>query len=60
MRRSASLDANQVQRHLLEERQPLAALQLAANNHLARGINAMNLKDRLGGIETDCRNRLHG
>jgi hypothetical protein len=24
------------------------------------GINAMNLKDRLGDVETDCRNRLHG
>jgi hypothetical protein len=37
----------------------LATLQLAANNHLI-GINAMNLKDRLGNVETRCHNRLHG
>src|ERR1039457_4908220 len=28
-------------------------------NHLASGINAVDLKHRLGDIETDCRNRLH-
>ena len=31
-----------------------------ADHHLAGSINAMNLKDRFGDIETDCRNRLHG
>jgi len=35
-------------------------LQLPANSHLAGGINAMSLKDRLGDVETDCRGRLHG
>jgi hypothetical protein len=60
VRRGASLNANQAWRQLLKERQDLATLQLAANNHLAGTINAMNLKDRLGDVETDCRNRLHG
>jgi hypothetical protein len=58
--RFASLDANQAGWQPLKECQDLAALQLPANNHLPGGINAMNLKDRLGDIETDCRNRLHG
>jgi hypothetical protein len=30
-----------------------------ADDHLASRINAMNLKDRLGDIETDCCNRLN-
>jgi hypothetical protein len=32
---------------------------LGANYHLASGINAVNLEDRLGDVETDCRDRLH-
>jgi hypothetical protein len=44
----------------LKERQDRAALQLAADNHLTRGINSVNLEDRLGDVETDCRDRLHG
>src|ERR1035437_7197437 len=59
VRRGAGLYANQARRQLLEERQDIATLQLAADDHLAGGINAVNLKDRLGDIETDCRNRLH-
>jgi hypothetical protein len=58
--RGASLNANQAWRQLLKKRQDLATLQLAANNHLPGGINAMDLENRLGDIETDCRNRLHG
>jgi hypothetical protein len=38
----------------------MATLQLAADHHLAPGINSMNLEDRLGDVETDCRDRLHG
>jgi len=38
----------------------LATLQLPTNNYLAGRINAMNLKDRLCDVETNCRNRLHG
>ena len=33
-------------------------LQLTADDHLASSINAVHLKDRLGDVETDCRNRL--
>ena len=60
VRRGASLDANQAWWQLLEERQDSAPLQLAADEHLARSINAVHLEDRLGDDETDCRNRLHG
>jgi hypothetical protein len=37
----------------------MATLQLATNDHLAGGVNAVNLEDRLGDIETDCRDCLH-
>ena len=60
VRRGAGLDANQAWRQLLEERQDVATLQLTADDHLAGSINAVNLKDRLGDVETDCRDRLHG
>jgi hypothetical protein len=50
VRRGASLNANQAWRQLLKERQDLATLQLAADQHLATSVNAMNLKDRLGDI----------
>src|ERR1700746_3567421 len=56
----ASFDTNQARRQLLEESQDVAALQLAADDHLAVSINAMDLKNRLRDIETDCRDRLHG
>ena len=29
------------------------------DNHLATSIDAVDLKDRLGDVETDCRDRLH-
>jgi hypothetical protein len=60
MRRGASFDTNQARRQLLEESQDVAALQPAADDHLAVSINAMDLKNRLRDIETDCRDRLHG
>ena len=59
MRRGTGLYADQARRQLLEERQDIAALQLTANDHLARSINAVDLEYRLGDIETDCRDRLH-
>jgi hypothetical protein len=37
-------------RCLLEERQDIATLQLAANNHLAASVNAVNLENRLGDV----------
>jgi hypothetical protein len=58
--RGASLDANQAWWQLLEKRQDRAPLQLAADDHRAGGINSVNLEHRLGDIETDCRDRLHG
>src|SRR6476659_6650389 len=59
MRRSAGLDPDQARRQLLEERQNVAPPQLTADNHLALRINAMDLKHRLGDVETDSGNRLH-
>src|ERR1700683_48650 len=37
----------------------MTTLQLPAHHHLARGIYAMYLENRLGDVETDCRDRLH-
>ena len=37
----------------------VATLQLTADDHLPGSINAVHLKDRLGDVETDCRDRLH-
>jgi len=59
MRRGTGLDADQAWRHLLEERQDKAPLELTADDHLASGINAVDLKHRLGDVETDCRDRVH-
>jgi hypothetical protein len=59
VRRRAGLYADQAQWQLLEERQDVAPLQLTADNHLAFRINAVNLKNRLGNIKTDCRDGLH-
>ena len=39
--------------------QNLPALQLTADEHLSRRIDAVNLKHRLSDVETDCRDRLH-
>src|SRR5262249_10197133 len=59
MRRGAGLDPDQARRQLLKERQNVAPLKLTADHHLAFRINAMHLKNRLGDVETDSRNRLH-
>ena len=59
VRRAASLDANQTWWQLLEERQDGAALQPPADDHLAGGINSVDLEDRLRDVETDRRDRLH-
>jgi hypothetical protein len=45
--------------HFLKESQNVATLRLAADDHLANGINAMDLEYRLGDVETDCRDCLH-
>jgi hypothetical protein len=59
VRRGTGLDAHQARRQLLKEREDITTLQLPADDHLASGINAMDLKYRLGDVETDCRNHLH-
>jgi hypothetical protein len=38
----------------------VAALQLPADNHQTVSIHAVNLKNRLGDVETNCRNLLYG
>ncbi len=43
----------------LKERQNVPTLQLTTDDHLSRRIDAMDLKHRLGDVETDCRDRLH-
>ena len=53
VRRGASLNPNQTRWKLLEERQHGAALQLAADDHLASSINSVHLKHRLGDVESD-------
>jgi hypothetical protein len=35
------------------------ALELTADDHIACRVNPVDLKNRLGNIETDCRDRLH-
>src|SRR4029450_6535094 len=59
VRRGAGLYTHQTWRQLLEECQDVPAPQLTAHNHLARGVNAVYLKYRLGDLEAGCRNRLH-
>jgi len=46
VRRGASFDADEAWWH----RQDVAALQPAPNDHLAAGINPMNLENRLGDV----------
>jgi hypothetical protein len=45
VRRGASLDANQAWWQLLKECQHVATLQLAADDHLAGGIDSVHLED---------------
>jgi hypothetical protein len=44
------------ERQLMGKCQDLPAPQLIPHDHLAGRIHAVHLKDRLGDIETDCRN----
>ena len=60
MRRCASLDADQTPRQLLKEREHRPTLQLPADDYVANRIDAVDLEYRLGNVETDCRDRLHG
>src|SRR3979409_584759 len=59
MRCGAGLDANEAGRKLLEEWKNLSPPQLSAKNHHAFRVDAVDLKNRLGDVETVCRDRLH-
>src|ERR1700734_1858621 len=59
MRRGARFDADQTRWQLLKECQHVAPLELTADDDIASRIDAMNLKDRLRNVETECRDRLH-
>jgi len=59
VRGCAGLDPYDAPRQLLEERQDVPALELAADDHVPFRVDAVDLKDRLRDIETDCRHRLH-
>ena len=52
----AGFNSNEARRKLLEEREYIAALELAANDHLSLRVDTMHLKNRLRDIETNCRN----
>src|SRR6266568_666507 len=60
MRRSAGFDADEARRQPLKEWQNVPALELTANDYITCRVNSVDLKNRLGNIETDCRDRLHG
>ena len=53
------LDTNKTKLQLLKKSQHIASLQLPPDDQLPIAINAMDLKNRLRDIETDCRNRSH-
>src|ERR1700733_14519268 len=59
MRRGAGFDADQARWQLLKEYQHVTPLELTADDDIASRIDAMNLKDRLRNVETECRDRLH-
>jgi hypothetical protein len=59
MRRGASFDTNQARWQLLEECQYIATLELTTEDDIALGIDAVDLKNRLRDVETNCRDRLH-
>src|SRR5215472_15375508 len=59
MRRSAGFDANEARRQLLKEWQNVPALELAANDYITCRVNSVDLKNGLGDVETNCRDRLH-
>src|SRR5215468_11940372 len=59
MRRSAGFDADKARRQLLKEWYNVPALELTANDYISRRVNAVDLKNRFGDVETDCRDRLH-
>src|SRR6516164_2237248 len=59
MRRSAGFHADEARRQLLKEWQNVPALELTANDYITCRVNSVDLKNRLGDIETNCHDRLH-
>src|SRR6476620_11195983 len=59
MRRCTGLNPYEAWRQLLEECQDITSLQLAADHHLARRVNTVDLKNRLSDVETDRRDAVH-
>ena len=53
MRRCAGFNANDARWQLLKKRQYIPALDLAANKHVPRGVDAVDLKYPLCYVETD-------
>jgi hypothetical protein len=60
MRPGTGLHSNQARLKPLEERQHLAAPQLATKPNLALGRDAVQLENILGQVEADCGNLFHG
>src|SRR5215813_9051227 len=59
MRRGTGLHADDAGWQPLKERQNMPALQLTADDHLSRRVDAVDLKHRFSNVETDRRDRLH-
>src|SRR5580700_3397995 len=59
MRRGAGFNADQAGWQLLKECQHVTPLELTTDDDIASRIDAVNLKDRLRDVETECRDRLH-
>ena len=59
VRRGAGFNTNQARGQLLEECQNVATLELPTEDDIALRIDAMNLKNGLCDIETDCRDGFH-
>ena len=60
MRGGAGFHANQARRLLVEEGQHLPPPQLPAEDHATVGVNAVDLKNVLRKINSDCDNFSHG
>src|SRR6266576_1394462 len=54
MRRGAGFDTNEARRQLLKEWQNVPALKPAANDYITCSVNSVDLKNRLGDVETAC------
>src|SRR5262249_55888627 len=60
MGRRTRFQPDHTARNAAEERQHLAAPQPLAQNRRTLRINAVNLKNMLGYVQSDCRNLAHG